>query len=115
VGARAVDVSGVPASRLAVLAGYGMTAKASAWRDLAEAPPRTATLVAALQRPDRSAVDDALDLFVVLMTSRLLARAKRESQRALPRFTRGSAKLAAAIQVLLEGRGGRRAPRRELP
>jgi len=63
-------------------------------------------VVAALQSLERTAVDDALDLFDVLMASRLLARAERESARerlrTLSRFTRASAKLAAAIQVLLD-------------
>jgi hypothetical protein len=48
VGAGAVDLSGVPATRLLALARYGVTAKAAALRDLAESR-RTATLVAALQ------------------------------------------------------------------
>jgi hypothetical protein len=105
IGAGVVDVSGVPATPLVALARYGVTAKAAALRDLAEAR-RTATLVAALQSLEKTAVDDALDLFDVLMASRLLARAERESAReclrTLPRFTRASAKLAAAIQVLLD-------------
>ena len=82
-----------------------MTAKAAALRELADSR-RTATLVAALQSLERTAVDDALDLFDLLMTSRLLSRAERESARdrlrTLPRFTRASAKLAAAIQVFLD-------------
>lgn len=105
VGAVAIDTAGLPASRLQALARYGMTAKAPALRYLAD-PRRTATLVAAVQSLELVAVDDALDLFDVLMASRLLARAERESARerlrALPRFTRASAKLAAAIQVLLD-------------
>ncbi len=105
VGAGAVDVSAVPSTRLLALARYGVTANAAALGDLAESW-RTATLVAALHSLERTAVDDALDLFDVLMASRLLARAERESARerlrALPRFTRASAKLAAAIQVLLD-------------
>jgi Tn3 transposase DDE domain len=105
VGAGAVDVSAVPSTRLLALARYGVTANAAALGDLAESR-RTATLVAALHSLERTAMDDALDLFDVLMASRLLARAERESARerlrALPRFTRASAKLAAAIQVLLD-------------
>ena len=80
-----------------------------ALRDLAESR-RTATLVAALQSLERIAVDDALDLFDVLMASRLLAWAERESARerlrVLPRFTKASAKLAAATQVLLDAADG---------
>ena len=44
VGAGDVDVSGVPATRLVALARYGVTAKATALRDLAESR-RTATVV----------------------------------------------------------------------
>ncbi|MBJ7600459.1 Tn3 family transposase [Candidatus Nephthysia bennettiae] len=110
VGVGMIDVSSVPASRLEALARYGMAAKAPALRDLTE-PRRTATLVAAVQSMDRVAVDDALDLFDVLMASRLLARAERESARerlrTLPRFTRASAKLAAAIRVLLDATDAR--------
>src|SRR5262249_6340227 len=75
VGAGAVDTSGVPASRLEALARYGVSAKAPALRELTESR-RTATLVAAVQALERTAVDDALDLFDVLMASRLLARAE---------------------------------------
>lgn len=49
VGARAAQVQGVPANRVAVLARYGLTAKAPALRQLAE-PRRTATLLAAVRR-----------------------------------------------------------------
>ncbi len=56
VGAGTVDVSGVPATRLAALARYGVTAKAAALRELADSR-RTATLVAALQSLERTAVD----------------------------------------------------------
>jgi hypothetical protein len=51
------------------------------------------------------AVDDTLDLLDLLMATKLLARAERESikdtLRRLPRFTAASAKLAAAMQILL--------------
>ena len=87
------------------LARYGVSAKAPALRDLAE-PRRTATLAATIRYLEQKSIDDALDLFEVLMQTRLLARAERESAkeqlRRLPRFAAASAKLAAAIQVLLE-------------
>lgn len=55
------------------------------------------------------AVDDALDLLDVLITSKLLARAERESAkeklRTLPKLGKASAKLAAAMGVLLEVTG----------
>jgi len=53
---------------------------------------------------DQLKIDDALDLLDLLMATKLLARAERESikdtLRRLPRFTAASAKLAAAIQIL---------------
>jgi Domain of unknown function (DUF4158)/Tn3 transposase DDE domain len=98
------DLSGLPGNRVLALARYGMSAKAPALRELKE-PRRTATLVATVRHLEQTAIDDALDLFSVLMQTKLLARAERESVRewlrTLPRFAAASAKLAAAIQVLL--------------
>lgn len=59
------------ANRLAVLARYGLTAKAPLLRELAD-PRRTAALVAADRHLESAAVDDALDLFDLLMPARLL-------------------------------------------
>ncbi|MDQ6899618.1 MAG: Tn3 family transposase, partial [Candidatus Dormibacteraeota bacterium] len=105
LGVSEIDTSGVPETRLASLARYGLTAKAPQLRQLTE-PRRTATLLATVQRLQKIAVDDALDLLEVLMATKLLARAERESAkerlRTLPRFTRASSKLAAAIQILLQ-------------
>jgi TnpA family transposase len=105
LGAAAADVSALPGNRLLALARYGVSAKAPALRELAE-PRRTATLVATISHLEQKSIDDALDLLEVLMQTRLLARAERESAkeqlRRLPRFAAASAKLAAAIQVLLE-------------
>jgi hypothetical protein len=105
LGAEPADVSGLPGNRLLALARYGVSAKAPALRELAE-PRRTATLVATIRHLEQQSIDDALDLLEVLMQTRLLARAERESAkeqlRRLPRFAAASAKLAAAIQVLLE-------------
>jgi Asp-tRNA(Asn)/Glu-tRNA(Gln) amidotransferase A subunit family amidase len=51
-------------------------------------------------------VDDALELFDVLMTNDLLARAGRESRqeklRRYPRLSRDAGRLAAAVGVLLD-------------
>jgi Domain of unknown function (DUF4158)/Tn3 transposase DDE domain len=105
IGADALDLSTLPGNRVLALARYGMSAKAAALRELAE-PRRTATLVATIRHLEQKAIDDALDLFMVLMQTKLLARAERESAkeqlRRLPRFAAASAKLAAAIQILLE-------------
>jgi hypothetical protein len=105
LGVGRVDVAALPENRLLAIARYGMSAKAPALRDLTE-PRRTATLVATIRYLEQKAIDDALDLLEVLMQTKLLARAERESAkerlRMLPRFAAASAKLAAAIQVLLE-------------
>lgn len=67
---------------------------------------RTATLLATARALQVAAVDDALDLFAVLMTSRLIGAAQRataqERMRSLPRLRQASATLAGAAQVLLE-------------
>jgi TnpA family transposase len=53
-----------------------------------------------------AAVDDALDLFAVLMATKLLGASERASAkdrlRSLPRLRRASVTLAAAVRVLLE-------------
>jgi hypothetical protein len=67
-----------PANRLAALARYGLAAKAPALRDLAE-PRKTATLLATVRHLEAAAVDDALDLFGVLMAARLISTARRAS------------------------------------
>jgi hypothetical protein len=105
LGAGGVDLSALPGNRVQALARYGLSAKAPLLRELAE-PRRTATLVATIRHLEQKAIDDALDLFAVLMQTKLLARAERESAkeqlRTLRRFAAASAKLAAAIQILLE-------------
>jgi hypothetical protein len=58
IGAEAVDVTTVPANRLAALARYGLGSKAAAVAELAE-PRRTATLVAVARHLEATAVDDA--------------------------------------------------------
>jgi hypothetical protein len=76
LGARAAPADAVPANRLALLARYGLAAKAPALRDLTE-PRRTATLLATARHLEAAAVDDALDLFDVLMATRLISAARR--------------------------------------
>jgi len=59
---------------------------------------------------EAKAVDDALELFDVLMTNDLLARANRESgdekARRYPAVSRDAGKLAAAVAVLLAATEG---------
>jgi TnpA family transposase len=99
-GARSANVEAVPANRLAVLARYGLAAKAPALRDLAE-PRRTATLLATARHLEAAAVDDALDLFDVLMATRLISAARRASAAerlaAMPRLERASATLDVTV------------------
>ena len=86
------------------LARYGLGTKAPTLRGLTE-PRRTATLLAATRSLEVSAVDDVLDLFTLLMATKLLAWAERESnkqrQRDMPRLARASVTLAKAARVLL--------------
>jgi TnpA family transposase len=95
----------VPARRLVDVARYGMAAKAPALRRH-PAPRRLATLVATVVHLSASSIDDCLELFDLLMVTELLGKAQRETekQRAAqhPRLARASAKLAAAVRVLLE-------------
>ncbi len=105
LGVRAVDVSGVPENRLAALARYGLASKAPTIRELAE-PRRTATLLAATRQLEAAAVDDALDLYALLMATRLINPAQRASNAArlawLPRLEKASATLAEVGRVVLE-------------
>ena len=98
IGAGAVAVSSVPPNKVVALARYGLGTKAPALRDLAE-PRRSAVLLATVKKLEQEALDDALDLFDMLMATRLLARAKQESAheqlQALPRFVSVEAAVSA--------------------
>jgi hypothetical protein len=69
----------VPHRRVVALARYGMAGKAMVLRRHPE-PRRLATLVATGRSLETKAVDDALELFDVVMTNDLMARAARESR-----------------------------------
>ena len=103
IGAGAVDVSAVPANRLEALARDGLSSKAQAIARR-DQPRRTATLVAAVRSLSASAVDDALDVFSVLMATKLIKTAERTSRETklarLPKLTQASATLASAVRVL---------------
>ena len=105
LGAGKVDVSAVPANKLAAMARYGLHTKAPALADLVE-PRRTATLVATVRALEASAVDDTIDLFALLMVTKLInpARRKAEATRlaAMPRLEAASAVLAGAHTALDE-------------
>ncbi len=89
IGAGAVDVSAIPANRIETLARDGLTAKAPVLAKRTAAR-RTATLVATVRSLTATAVDDALDLFGVLMATRLIRQAERVTR---------DQKLAAFVKV----------------
>ena len=105
IGARAAQVQAVPANRLAALARYGLAAKAPQLAELAE-PRKTATLLATARNLEAAAVDDALDLFDLLMATRVINPARRATNEqrlaVLPRLEKASALLLAVNKVLLE-------------
>lgn len=94
----------MPANRLEALARDGLSAKAQAI-DRREPKRKVATLVATVRSLASSAVDDALDVFGVLMATKLIKAAERTSREAklatLPKLTKASATLAAAASVWL--------------
>jgi len=99
------DLSSVPQTKVLALARYGMAASATVLRR----HPRErglATLLATVVHVHAVAVDDALELLDLLMTSHLWGPVRRiverEHLRQYPRLFRDSAALAAAVTVLLE-------------
>ena len=105
LGAGRVELPDVPPAKVAALARYGLSAKAPALRELSP-KRRAATLLATIRQLEIDSVDDALDLFDLLMATKLLARAERQSDKAklksLPALRRAAAKIARALGVLLE-------------
>lgn len=100
-----LGVSAVPPRRLAELPRYGVDGKASLLRRHGDTR-RLATLLATTVYLTTRAVDDALDLLEVLIATKLLAKAERETvkekMKTLPRVERASAKLATAFQVVFD-------------
>ncbi len=98
-----VDLSAIPPRRLAELSRYGIDGKASLLRQHGDCR-RLATLLATAVHLTPRAVDDALNLLEVLIATKLLARAERETAKeklkTLPGVERASAKLAAAFQIV---------------
>jgi TnpA family transposase len=104
LGVGRVEVTDIPANRLQVLARTGLGSKASALARLGE-PKRTATLVAVVRHLEAVAVDDTLDLFALLMATRLFSpvRCASAEQRLamLPRLETASKTVARASRALL--------------
>ena len=109
LGTGPLDLGAVPRRRLVELARYGMGADAALLRRH-PSPRRLATLLATVAWLESKATDDALELLDVLMTSELVGRAEREADkeklRRHDRLAEASAKLAAAMEVLLDAATG---------
>jgi len=99
-----IPVTQVPPRRLLQLARYGMAAKAPALRRHRHAR-KVAILVATLGHLNARAIDDALEVFDLMMTTDLLARARRQSReetlRRYPDVSRDAGRLAVAMEALL--------------
>jgi len=112
LGVGELDLSGLPAGRVATLARHAQAARAQALARMAE-PRRTASLLAAARQLQTDATDDLLDLLDRLLAG-LLSRSQRAEQRerlrALPAFDVAARSLRDAVDVLLDppdaGRGG---------
>ena len=105
LGLGSLDLDAVPQRRVVELARWGMAGKAPALRRH-RSSRRLATLLATVVYLEARAIDDALELFDVLMVNDLMARAQRQSTaekvRQYPRVARDAARCAAAVSVLLE-------------
>ncbi len=75
LGVGELDATGWPASRVAALARFGVTAKAQQISQMS-APRRVATLLATVRELEVCALDDALDVFDMLL-DKLLGRVQR--------------------------------------
>ncbi|MEO8222646.1 MAG: Tn3 family transposase [Specibacter sp.] len=105
LGAGDVDLSEIPAGRVQVLARQGLSSDAAMLRRMPK-HRRWATMVATAGVLRVSAVDDVLDLFSVLMATKLIGPAVRATAkdrlRSLPQLRRASVTLAAAAKAMLE-------------
>ncbi|MFF3895436.1 hypothetical protein ACFYY3_20040 [Streptomyces sp. NPDC001812] len=100
-----VDPSRVPVNRLSTPARYGQLRKAQTI-ERAQQPRRTALLTAVVRQLEAQVVDDALDLFAVLMANRLISPVRRASDRErlemLPQLEKAARILAKASKSLTE-------------
>ena len=71
----------------------------------AKDPRKTALLTAVLRNLEAQAIDDALDLFALLMATRLISPARRRSERerltTTPQLERASRTLARVSRILV--------------
>ncbi|WP_267242265.1 Tn3 family transposase [Streptomyces sp. PR69] len=100
-----VKLNKIPPNRLAALARYGLGTKAPKLERTSE-PKRTAMLTAVMRHLEAKAIDDALDLFEVLMATRLISTAKRSTDKqrlsTLPQLEKASRIVARASKVFIE-------------
>ena len=98
-------MAAISAERLEALARQGLSGNAAMLRRVPELR-RRAVLLATVRDLQITAVDDALDLFAVLMATRLLGPAERDAVKdrlhPLPQLRQASATLAVAARVLLQ-------------
>lgn len=73
-------LSQIPPNRIAALARYGLGSKAASLERAAE-PKRMAMLTAVMRHLEAKAIDEALDLFSVLMATSLISTAKRATDK----------------------------------
>jgi hypothetical protein len=113
LGTGAIDLSAVAPVKLAELASFGLHAKAPRIKDL-RGERRVATLVATTRSLEASSVDDALLLFDLLMSTKLLSGATRASNKeklkTFPKLKTAAAKMAAAWAIVLAERPEGQAP-----
>ncbi|MER5326252.1 DUF4158 domain-containing protein [Streptosporangium roseum] len=113
LGTGAVDLSAVAPVKLAELASYGLHAKAPKIKNL-KGERRVATLVATVRQLERTSVDDALLLFDLLMSTKLLSGATRASNKeklkTFPKLKTAAVKMAAAWAIVLAERPEGQAP-----
>ncbi|MFI8930472.1 Tn3 family transposase [Streptomyces sp. NPDC053474] len=99
-----VKLDKIPPNRLSALARYGLGTKAPKLERTPE-PKRTAMLAAVMRHLEAKAIDDALDLFEILMATRLISTAKRSTDKqrlsTLPQLEKASRIVARAARVLL--------------
>ncbi|MDF2256007.1 Tn3 family transposase [Streptantibioticus ferralitis] len=100
-----VKLDKVPPNRLATLARVGLGSKAPIMERTPE-PKRTALLTSVVRHLEASAIDDALDLFSVLMQVKLISAARRATDRdwlaARPRVAKASRMLDGVFRLWSE-------------
>jgi hypothetical protein len=100
-----VNLTNVPVNRLSTLARYGLASKAASI-ERAPDPRKTALMTAVVRSLEAAAIDDALDLFALLMATRVISPSRRASDKErlamLPQLEKASRTLARASKVLIE-------------